>query len=320
MKIIAVTGATGAQGGGLAQAILAARHDGESGGAGTEFTVRAITRNPDSAKARELAAAGAEVVAADLNDLESVTAAFDGAYGAYCVTNYFEHMDPAIEDAQARTLAQAAQATALHHVIWSTLEDTRLQIPLTDDRMPTLMGQYKVPHFDVKGQANQHFRDLDVPTTFLHPPFYWDNFITLFPPAAGPDGGLVISLPMGDKKLAGIAAEDIGKCAFGVFQGGEQFIGKAIGIAGEQLTGTQLAAAMSQALGTDIGYNAITPDTFRALEFPAADDLGNMFQYYADFETEYCAFHDPALSRSLNPQLQTFSQWLAGNAARIPLP
>ncbi|MBS9534264.1 NmrA/HSCARG family protein [Mycobacterium sp. M1] len=312
-RIIAVTGATGSQGGGLAQAILD-HGPGEHG-----FTLRAITRNPSSPKARALAEAGAQVVSADLNDPASLTAAFDGAYGAYCVTNFWEHMDPAVEDTQARHLAQAAKNAGLQHVIWSTLEDTRLQVRLDDDRMPTLLGKYKVPHFDVKGEADQYFRDLGVPTTFLHPPFYWDNLLTTFAPTAGPDGRLTLTLPMGDRKLAGIAAVDIGRCAYGVFERGGDFIGKSIGIAGEQLTGDEMAAAMSRVLDRDITYRAITPEAFRASGAPGAADLGNMFAYYADFETEFCASHDPAFARSINPALQTFETWLAGSATQLTL-
>lgn len=310
-KIIVVTGATGAQGGGLARAIL---RDPDS-----DFAVRAITRNPDGAKARALADSGAEVAAADLDNPAALAKAFTGAYGAYAVTNYWEHMDPAKEDTQARALAQAAKDAGLEHVIWSTLEDTRRQIPLDDDRMPTLMGKYKVPHFDVKGEADQYFRDLGVPTTFLHATFYWDNFISSFPPVKGSDGRLALTLPMGNKKLAGIATEDIGKCAYEVYQRGQEFIDKSVGIAGEHLTCGQIAAAMSRALGQEVIYNAVAPEVFRSFDFPGAADLGNMFQYYADFEEEFRASHDPEFARSLNPELLTFAQWLEQNKARIPL-
>ena len=172
-------GATGAQGGGLARAIL--REGSE------DFAVRAITRNPDSTKARELADLGAEVVAADLEDLASLQKAFTGAHGAFCVTNYWEHMNPEKEIAQAHALAQAAKDAGVAHVIWSTLEDTRLRVSLDDSRMPTLQGSYKVPHFDTKGAANQHFGELGVPTTFLHTSFFWENFISFgMGPTTGP--------------------------------------------------------------------------------------------------------------------------------------
>ena len=207
-KMIAVVGATGAQGGGLVRAILR----DVSGG----FTTRALTRNVDSDKATELAKLGAEVVAADVDDIESLKRAFEGAYGAFCVTFFWDHMSPEKELAQATAMAHAAEHTGLQHVIWSTLEDTRQWMPLSDDRMPTLMGKYKVPHLDAKGEANQVFTDLSVPTTFLLTSFYWENLIYFgMGPKRGSDGKLAITLPMGDKKLPGIAAEDIGKCAYG---------------------------------------------------------------------------------------------------------
>lgn len=312
-KLIAVIGATGAQGGGLSRSIL--RDPGSQ-----NLRLRAITRNADSAKARAIAAQGGEVVAADIDDAASLLSAFTGAYGAYCVTNYWEHMDPAKEDAQARALASAAKEAGLHHVIWSTLEDTRLQIPLDDDRMPTLMGKYNVTHFDAKGEADHYFRDMDIPTTFLHPPFYWDNFVSFLPLRKGLDGTPTITLPMGDKKLTGIAAEDIGKCAYGVFQRDQEFIDKSIGIAGEHLPVAQIARAMSEALEQKIVYEAVTPAEFRMLDMRGVDEVANMFQYFTDFGREFRATHDVDLARSLNPELQSFGQWVRANSARIPLP
>jgi hypothetical protein len=138
-------------------------------------------------------------------------------------------------------------------------------------------------------------------------------------PKKGPDGKLAFTLPMGNKKLPGIAAGDIGGCAYGLFRRGAEFIGKTVGVAGEHLTGAQMAAALSKALGQEVAYNAVSPDVFRSFGFPGADDLGNMFQFKADFESLYCGNRDLALSRSLNPKLQTFSQWLAANKERIPI-
>jgi uncharacterized protein YbjT (DUF2867 family) len=310
-KTIAVVGATGAQGGGLVRAIL--------GDPKSEFSVRALTRDATSDKAKALAQAGAEVVAADADDAASLRRAFEGASGAFCVTAFWEHYSAEKEMSQARHMAQAAKDTGVKHVIWSTLEDTRLRVPLSDTRMPTLQGKYKVPHFDGKGEANAAFTEVGVPTTFLNTSFYWDNLIHFgMGPKPGPDGTLALTLPMGDKKLPGIAVEDIGRCAYGIFKRPE-FVGKTVGIAGEHLTGGQMAAALSKALGKPVVYNAVTPATYRSFGFPGADDLGNMFQYKADFEAEYCGARDLAFSRSLNPQLQTFAQWLAANKDRIPL-
>jgi len=311
-KIIAVVGATGAQGGGLVRAIMRDK-------AGP-FTARALTRDVNSDKARALAALGAELVAADVDDSESLKRAFGGAYGAYCVTFFWAHFSAEKEIAEARTMAQAAKHARLQHVIWSTFEDTRKWVPLSDNRMPTLQGKYKVAHFDGKAEANAAFTELGVPTTFLLTSFYWDNLIYFGAgPKKGPDGKLAITFPMGDKKLPGIAAEDIGKCAYGIFKRGREFIGKTVGVAGEHLTGAQMAAALTKALGQEVRYNEVSPDVYRSFGFPGADDLGNMFQFKRDFEKDYCRARNLELSRSLNPELQTFAQWLAQNKDRIPL-
>ena len=311
-KIIAVAGATGAQGGGLVRAIMA----DPSG----PFTARALTRDPNSDKARALAALGAEIVQADVDDAASLLRAFQGAHGAYCVTFFWAHMKPEKELSEARNMAQAAKEAKVAHVIWSTLEDTRKLVPLSDNRMPTLGGKYKVPHFDAKGEADGIFAELGVPTTFLLTSFFWDNLIHFgMGPKKGADGKLAITFPMGSARLAGIAAEDIGKCAYGIFKKGRDLIGKTVGIAGEFLTCAQIAAALATALGQPVRYNEITPEAYRGFGFPGADDLGNMFQVYRDFETEVCGARNLDVSRSLNPQLQTFEQWLGKNKDRIPL-
>ncbi len=311
-KIIAVLGATGAQGGGLVRAITS-----DPGGG---LAARAITRDVKSDNAKALAALGAEVVAADVDDPASLKKAFAGAYGAFCVTFFWAHFSPEKEVAEARHMAEAAQHAGLAHVIWSTLEDTRKWVPLSDNRMPTLQGKYKVPHFDGKGEADEIFTQLGLPVTFLLTSFYWDNFIHFgMGPKKGPDGKLAITLPMAGAKLPGIAAGDIGHCAYGIFRRGQEYIGRRVGIAGEHLTGGQMAEALGKALGKAVHYNAITPEAYRGLGFPGADDLGNMFQFKRDFEKDFCGARNPAVARSLYPGVQTFAQWLAKNARAIPL-
>jgi uncharacterized protein YbjT (DUF2867 family) len=311
-KTIAVVGATGAQGGGLVRAIL--------GDPDKEFGVRAITRDANSDKANQLKKLGAEVVEGDVDNLESLKNAFKGCYGAYCVTFYWEHFSPEKELAHAKAMAEAAKDANLQHVIWSTLEDTRKWVPLDDDRMPTLMEKYKVPHFDAKGEANKLFEQSGIPTTYLHTSFYWDNFIYFgMGPKKGDDGKIALTFPMGDKKLPGMAAEDIGKCAYGLFKKGPEFIGKSVGITGEKLTGKQMAAELSKALGKDVVYNNVPPEVYRSFGFPGADDLGNMFQFKRDFESDFCGARSVEFSRSLNPRLQSFSDWLAKNKGKIPL-
>src|SRR6185436_2122320 len=220
---------------GLVQALL---EDGT-------FAVRAITRNVKSEKAKALAASGVEVVAANIDDLDSMKKAFEGAYGAFCVTNFWEHFSAEKEQAQVRVMADAARAAGVKHVIWSTLEDTRKWVPLADDHLPTLGGKWKVPHFDGKGAADHVWSDLGVPTTFLLTSFYWENFIYFgMGPKKNADGTLSITMPMGDRKLPGIAAEDIGRCALGIFKRGGEMIGKTVAIAGDHLSGAEMAAAL----------------------------------------------------------------------------
>jgi uncharacterized protein YbjT (DUF2867 family) len=156
-KVIAVFGATGAQGGGLVRAILADREGA--------YSARAITRKPESEKGQALAALGAEVVAGDADEPASLEKALDGAYGAYCVTNFWEHFSTDREGAQAAAMARATRKAGVEHVVWSTLEDTRKWIPLDDSRLPTLHGKFKVPHFDAKGEADKVFAEEAAPTT-----------------------------------------------------------------------------------------------------------------------------------------------------------
>lgn len=309
-KIIAVVGATGAQGKGLIHAVL----NDKSGG----FQIRAITRNAGSDKAKELTKLGVEVVEANVDDKASLVKAFEGAYGAYCVTFFWEHFSPEKENIHAKNMADAAVEAGIKHVIWSTLEDTRKWIPLSDDRMPTLHGKYKVPHFDAKGESNVYFEKSGVPYTLLNTSFYWENFIYFGAgPQKGSDGKLAITFPLGDKKLAGIASDDIGKCAYAIFKAGNEYQGKTVGIAGEHLTGKQMAEGFTKHLGVEVKYNAVPPAVYRSFGFPGADDLGNMYQFNADFDTEFCGARDINATKKLNPELFNFDSWLIKNKEAI---
>ncbi|MCW9066170.1 MAG: NmrA/HSCARG family protein, partial [Ignavibacteriaceae bacterium] len=280
-KVIAVLGATGAQGGGLVRAIMADKS--------SEFTARALTRNVNSDKAKALKDLGAEVVAADVDNYESLKSAFAGAYGVFAVTFFWEHFSADKEQEQVNMIAKAAKETGIKHIIWSTLEDTRKWIPLEDNRMPTLQGKYKVPHFDSKGEAEKYFAEQKLPVTYLLTSGYWENMIYFgWGPTRGEDGKLAVNLPLGERKLPGIGVEDIGKTAYQVFKRGNEFIGKKIGIAGGHLTGKQMAESLTKALGEEVGYNAVPFDVYRGLGFPGADDIGNMFQFKHDFEEYFC--------------------------------
>lgn len=310
--IITVFGATGAQGGGLARALL---DDPQR-----RFRVRAVTRKPDSPAARRLAEAGAEVVAADLDDPPGVARVMAGAHGAFCVTSFWEHFSPEKELAQAETMAEAARCEGVRHVVWSTLEDTREFVAPGAGHLPVALGRYNVPHFDAKGEANRAFTGRGVPTTLLHTSFYWDNLIHFgMQPRRGADGRLVFVMPMDGARLPGIAAADIGACAFGIFARGEELVGKSIGIAGEHLTGAQMAEQLALALGEPVEHAAPSPAEYATFGFPGAGEMANMFQFKRDFERAYCAARSVACARELHPKLQTFAAWLARNKSRLPV-
>ncbi|MER7758706.1 NmrA/HSCARG family protein [Streptomyces sp. NPDC097619] len=308
-RTITVFGATGQQGGALARAVLEDR-DGE-------FTVRAVTRDPGSERARELARLGAEVVRADLDDEASLGPVLEGAHGAYLVTDFWADMDAGHEQRQAAALARATGHAGVQHAIWSTLEDTRACIPLEDGRMPTLQDRFKVPHFDAKAEADQYFLDAGVPVTFLRTTFYWENLYGAFAPHQAEDGALELSFPMGEKRLAGISVEDIGKTAYAIFRTGADYVASTISIAGEHLRLADMAEAMTEALGRPVRYRPLTPDAFRGLGFPGADEAGNMFQYYADCEAAFTSARDLEAVRGINPELQDFATWLAGHRERF---
>ncbi|MEU9608589.1 NmrA/HSCARG family protein [Streptomyces sp. NPDC048057] len=313
-KTIVVVGATGSQGGGLARAILA-DPDGP-------FALRALTRNAGSPAARRLAEDGAEVVAADLDDEASVRAAFEGAYGAFVVTNFWAQRPEAdvrrrtaaqMELEQAGNAARAARAAGLRHVIWSTLEDTRPALG-GDDRVPVLEGDYTVPHFDAKAEADRLFTAEGVPTTFLRTSFFYEAFLGGMGPVRGEDGTLALTLPMADAPLAGIASDDIGRTALGVFRHPE-LVGKTVSIAGAHHTGAELAELFTAALGEKVAYRAASFDEYRASGAYAADEVTNMFAYYVKAAATFTGDRDLTAVRALNPGLQSLPEWLSQHAA-----
>ncbi|MGW6569110.1 NmrA/HSCARG family protein [Streptomyces sp. NPDC054975] len=309
-KIITVFGATGQQGGGLVRAVLA-----ESDG---EFAIRAVTRNPDGEPAQELKRLGVtDIVRADMDDPPSLAPAVEHAYGVYAVTNFWEHGSAEREKAQAHAVAHAAAHAGVQHAIWSTLEDTRTCIPLDDERMPTLQERYKVPHFDGKAEADHHFTDEGVPTTFLRATFFWENLFSFFAPQRDGDGALRLVYPMGDSRLSGIAADDIGKTALEIFKRGTDLIAATVSIAGDHLKVADVATAITETLGRPVRYRPLTPDEYRAQGFPGADEAGNMFQFYKDCEEAFVAARDLDAVRDLHPGLQDFATWLAAHHDRL---
>lgn len=285
-RLILVTGATGAQGGSVTRHLLKR---------GT-FGVRALTRDPDSAKAEALRQAGAEVVRGDLEDPAGLRAALDGCYGCYGVTNFWEHFEREAE--LGRNLVDAVAASGVEHFVFSTLPNVK---QLTD-------GELEVPHFDIKGELEDYARGRDIPATFVHIAFYYENFLAFFPPQKQEDGSFVVGFPQGDTPLAGVAAEDVGGVVAVIFERRDEFLGKTLYIVGDDIPAADYATIMSRVLGRDVSYRHIPRDVFAGFGFPGAEDIANMFEFYRTRVPNRRA--DLERSRSLYAGMQGFEAWL----------
>ncbi|MGW3246097.1 NmrA/HSCARG family protein [Streptomyces sp. NPDC001070] len=313
-KIIVVIGATGQQGGGLVRAILA---DAEG-----PFAVRAVTRDAGSDNAKALVAAGAEVVEGDLNDEASIRAAFEGAYGAFVVTNFWAELTseqeaaglgrPQVEMDQAAAAARAAKHAGIKHVVWSTLEDTRPLFEYLGSELPTLMDHYKVPHLDAKGLANAFFIEAGVPTTFLETSFYYESFLPAMGqgPHRDENGELVLTIPMGDAVMALVAREDIGRTAYGIFRAGAKYIGRTVGVASAHATGVELAEMMTRTIGEKVTYRPTSHHAMRAAGGWFVEEVANMYQFFVEASENFVANRDLDRVRQLNPQVKSLEEWL----------
>lgn len=302
--LITVFGATGQQGGGVARALLATQR----------WRVRAVTRRPHSAPALALAGLGAQICQADLDIPASLSAAFDGATGAFCVTNFWEHGDSKRETRQAAQLAEAAARSGIDRLIWSTLEDSRKFAPA--DAAGVLNAADLVPHMDAKAEADAYFVDTGLPVTLLMTSFYWENLINFgMGPRRAADGVLDFALPLGQALLPGIAAADIGACAAALFE--QPPATRRIGIAGEHLSGAQMAAALSKALGEPVRWQDVPIADFARLPFPGAADLAAMFALKQRANQAVCAARPVAATRAIHPELLDFGAWLELNAQRL---
>ncbi|KAG9469012.1 hypothetical protein GDO78_021428 [Eleutherodactylus coqui] len=288
-KVIVVFGATGAQGGSVADALLA---DGT-------FAVRAVTRDTSKPAAVKLREAGAEVVAADLDDEKSLEAALCGAYGAFVVTNFWEHLSKEMEAAQGKLVADVSKRLGLQIVVFSGLENVK---KLTG-------GKLEVLHFDGKGEVEEYFREIGVPMTSVRVPCYFQNLLTFFRPQKNKDGNSYsLAIPMGDVLLDGMSVTDLGPVVISILKSPSQYIGKDMRLSTDRLTVAQYAAIMSSVTGKDIKDAKITPEAYEKLGFPGAEELANMFRFHLmkpDREME--------LTLQLNPKAKKFEVWMEEN-------
>lgn len=209
-----------------------------------------------------------------------------------------------------------AAAAQVRHVIWSTAEDTRQWYAPDDDRMPTLPGGYKVPNWDGKGESDQLFAATGVPTTYRLTPFHWEAFVFGFgAPQLGPDGIRTLAMPLGEAVL--IAAEDIGRCAYPMFQDRAQFVGTTVGIASEHLTGDQLAAGL-----TDCSANPCATSTSLPRSSESSHSRSGPRRQHVPVRGRRQRLPNPArhtTAKTLNPTLIGFTEWVASTSGRVPV-
>jgi uncharacterized protein YbjT (DUF2867 family) len=284
--VILVTGATGAQGSSVAGALL--RTD--------RWTVRCLTRNTRSEKAQALQQAGAILVEGDLEDKESLLRAMNGCHGVFGLTNFWEHFEK--EYQHGKNLIDAVHASGVAHFIYSGLPAYNV---LSE-------GKLAVPHCDMKAALEVYTNSLGIPATFTHIAFYYENFLTFFPPQRGEDGAFYFGFPQGNTPLAMATPEDMGAIAALIFDHPDIYIGKTVGVVGEDRTCTEYAAIMSRVLGVTVRYRPVLRDVYAALGFPGAEELANMF--------EVQRLHIPHRRGDLmncyymNPRMQSFESWL----------
>jgi uncharacterized protein YbjT (DUF2867 family) len=309
--LIAVADATGLLGGSATRAIL---DDVQQ-----RYRVRALVRNPHASTAVALAHRGAEMVAADLDDSNSVLQAVRGALGFFAVTDFWQHGSPERELSQARAMSVAARLADVEHVIWSTQEDSRRWLALSDARIPTLMQRYKVPPFDAKGESDAFFAASGVPVTLMRTGFVWEQLLALgMGPRRTHDAMLTLALPLGDRSLPSLALADVGTCVRELFAAGTPPAVQVAGIAAAHLTGDEMASAYAKALGEPVQYEAVAFESWRSLGLPGAESVANMFHFVHDFDRIYAANRSVEATRRLYPALQTFDEWLVSHSTQIP--
>jgi uncharacterized protein YbjT (DUF2867 family) len=275
LGIVAVVGATGQQGGATARALLAA-------GA----KVRALVRDPAKPAAQALVAAGAELVIADLEDPESLRAAFDGASRVFAMTTMDSARGTSGETADGIAVADAAQAAFVQHLVYSSVGGAERNTG--------------IPHFESKRRVEEHIESIGIPATFVRPAFFYENLVGQ--PPAPENGTIVVRLPLPDGiPLQMVAVEDIGAVAAAVLIDPSRVPGGAVEIAGDELTGSGIASVF--------GRQAALPARYEALPVDAVgdDDLRAMFAWFAKLPA-YQA--DRALTAQLDPQVQPLQQWL----------
>ncbi|MFJ9818424.1 NmrA/HSCARG family protein [Streptomyces sp. NPDC101151] len=278
MLTIAVTGATGAQGGATARAVLAAGH-----------RVRALTRTPASPAAAVLRRLGADVRCADFDDLPSLDAALAGADSLFAVTTPFG-TDTAAEVRQGKALLDAAAAAGVGHIVFTSAAHA--------DRGTG------IPHYDSKDEIERHLRMTGVPWTVIAPAAFMDNFASGWTLEGLRENTFAWPMPA-DRSLTLIPADDIGAFAALVLQRRAAFTGRRIDIASDELTAAEIATVVSAATGRPVTHREVPLSYVRT----HSRDLAAMFAYFTSTGLDV----DVTGLRRAHPEVgwHTFAEWAA---------
>lgn len=274
-RTVLITGATGRQGG------ASLRHLRAKG-----FPVRALSRHPDEPKASGLVGRGTEVVRGDLNDPASLTQALDGVYGVHAVT---PHGDPASEIQQGLNITDAAQRSRISHFVFSSVGSA--------DR------KTGIPHFDTKARIEEHLRGTGMRYTILRPVFFMENWLGMRD--AIEMGTLALPLSP-DTRLQMIAVDDIGILVTMALEHPGHWQGRAVDIAGDELSMTNLTEAFGRMIGRNVQYAQVPWDKF---EQKVGPETATMYRWFEDVGYSV----DIAALRQEHPNLMTFERWLQRN-------
>jgi uncharacterized protein YbjT (DUF2867 family) len=275
-ETVAVVGATGRQGGAAARALL-----------GAGVSVRALVRDPAQAAAQALVAAGAQLAVADFDDPTTLLAAFDGVSRVFAMTTMDGGRGTAGETADGIAIVDAAKTASVNHLVYSSVGGAERHTG--------------IPHFESKRRVEEHIESIGLPATFVRPTFFYENLVAQ--PPAPEDGTIVVRLPLADGiPLQMVAVDDIGVVAAAVVLDPDRVHSGAVEIAGDELTGSQIAATFGRRAGMPARYESLP------LDAAGDDDLRAMFAWFA-VPPSYQA--DRALTAQLDPQLQSLETWLA---------
>lgn len=275
---ILVTGATGSQGGALADQLLT--HG---------YTIRVLTRNPESENAKALAARGAEVVRGDLDDAASVKKALAGVWGAYGVQNTWE-AGVEKEEEQGKSFARLAKEAGVQHFVYSSVASAHRNTG--------------IPHFDNKWRVEEVVRGAGFPSyTIIRPVFFMENLLgPWFKPMIA-EGKLTVSIPP-TTSLQMIAVEDIGKYLFQAFERHQELNGRAIDVAGDELTMPKTAEILSQVTGHKVSAEPAPLDEVRKF----SEDFALMLEWFdrVGYDADI-----PGLASEFHLQPMKFADWAA---------